>query len=230
VSLGIGDIIKPIQDALTPIGNTLGDAWQFVLGDRFAAWRLTNAAKIQVKVNEQVQALGLKLNTAKIPERYALAWFEEATKQDEDEIQTLFAKLLTKASNGDEDALDRRLIGILGQLTPYDAKAFKALCEFQPTWDESTEQKELREKLLWKRWTEKYAGHIFDSASHERRTRCIEHLFNIGLIDKEISIAPDRFRSTYRVDSRGGIPDMKYEAIIEFKLTALGASLYIATR
>jgi hypothetical protein len=228
--LNVNDIIKPVQDALTPVGNTLSDTWQFVLGDRIAAWRLTNAAKIQLKVNEQVKALGLTLNAAKIPERYAFAWFDEATKQDEDEIQTLFAKLLAKASTGDEDALDRRLIGILGQLTPYDAKAFKALCEAQITWSVDTDRDALREHLLWKRWPGEYVGHIFDSESHESRTRCVEHLFNIGIIDKKINVAADRFCSTYRVDSRGGIPDMKYEAIVEYKLTVLGVSLYIATR
>ena len=34
---------------------------------------------LQVKANEEAGRLGLSLNTARIPERYAFAWFEEAT-------------------------------------------------------------------------------------------------------------------------------------------------------
>ena len=35
MGLGIGEIVKVAQDSLAPVGNTLGDAWQIVLGDRF---------------------------------------------------------------------------------------------------------------------------------------------------------------------------------------------------
>lgn len=46
---------------------------------------MTNAAAIQKAVDAEVKALGLRVDCAKIPERYALTWFEEATKQDEAE-------------------------------------------------------------------------------------------------------------------------------------------------
>jgi len=148
--ISVGEIIKPIQETLAPVGNTLGDAWQALIGDRVGVWRLRNAAKLQTKVNDEVRALGLKLNTSRIPERYALAWFEEATKQDEDDIQDLFAKLLAKASAGDDDALDRRHIGILTQFTPIDAQVFDMLCQYRKR--PNMTKRDVSNSLSFMRW------------------------------------------------------------------------------
>lgn len=122
MTIDVTKMIEPVQTALAPAGGTLSEAWAAVIGDRIAAWRLKNAAALQVEVNRQCAELGLKLDRAKIPERYAVAWFEEATKQDEPEIRILFARLLAKAANGDPAAGDRRLIEIVGRLTPLDAR------------------------------------------------------------------------------------------------------------
>lgn len=43
-------------------------------------------------MNVEVGKVGLNLDRSKIPERYAFAWFEEETKQDEPENQELFAR------------------------------------------------------------------------------------------------------------------------------------------
>ena len=112
------DATDIVKDVSQPFTSSLSDAWQWLLGDRIAAWRLQNAAKIQVKVNTKLAALGLKTVPARIPERYAMAWFEEATKQDEPEIQDLFARLLANAAAGDEDAADRRHLEIVARFVP----------------------------------------------------------------------------------------------------------------
>lgn len=122
-------IVKPLNDVTEPLTTSLSDAWSAVLGDRIAAWRLRNAAKLQVTVNAELNRLGLSLNDAKIPERYAFAWFDEATKQDEPEIQELFARLLAKASTGDENACDRRNLDILTRMTPTDARVMAWMFE-----------------------------------------------------------------------------------------------------
>lgn len=131
MTIDVTKMIEPVQTALAPAGGTLSEAWAAVIGDRIAAWRLKNAAALQVEVNRQCAELGLKLDRAKIPERYAVAWFEEATKQDEPEIRILFARLLAKAANGDPAAGDRRLIEIVGRLTPLDARVLTGLL---PVW------------------------------------------------------------------------------------------------
>lgn len=118
----IGEIIKPIAAALA-VPATLSDAWHAVIGDRITVYRLNNMMKLQPKIFENARKYGLSLNTAKIPDRYAFSWFEEATKQDEEEIQELFARLLAQAAAGNEDAADRRHIEVIGRLTPDDAVA-----------------------------------------------------------------------------------------------------------
>ena len=109
------DIVKSAKEVVSSnaVAGSLTDAWQAILGDYIATWRLTNAAKTQVKAQKKFKELGLRPNIDRIPERYAITWFEEASKQDEDEIQELFARLLARAAAGNEDALDRRNLEIV---------------------------------------------------------------------------------------------------------------------
>ncbi|RYD94262.1 MAG: hypothetical protein EOP61_21985 [Sphingomonadales bacterium] len=124
MALQITNIVESARQTLAPVGNTLSDTWAALIGDRVAAWRVKNAAAIQMAVDGEVKALGLKIDRAKIPERYAMTWFEEATKQDEPEIHQLFARLLARAAAGDEDAADRRHLEVLTHFTPKDAQVF----------------------------------------------------------------------------------------------------------
>lgn len=125
MSLDVTKIVAATGAALSPIGTTLGDTWSALVGDRVAAWRVKNAAALQEAVQAEIAARGLKLDRSKVPERYALTWFEEATKQDEPEIQTLFARLLVGAAGGCPDATDRRHLEMLTRFTPLDAQCFQ---------------------------------------------------------------------------------------------------------
>jgi hypothetical protein len=130
--LGAKEVAGITKDFLAPVGGTLSDAWRGLIGDRVSHWRLRNAMKLQVKTNEEAKRLGLALNNDRIPERYAFAWFEEATKQDEPELQSLFARLLVRAAAGEEEAGDRRFIAVLKELTPIDAAVFQRIYSSQP--------------------------------------------------------------------------------------------------
>lgn len=92
--LDISTIVQTGLATVTGAGLTLTDTWQALIGDRQAAYRLMNAMKLQPKIQAELKKSGLKLNSAKVPDRFAFAWFEEATKQDEDEIQNIFANCL----------------------------------------------------------------------------------------------------------------------------------------
>jgi hypothetical protein len=120
------NIISGAKEVISsgPVAGSVSETWAAIIGDKIANWRLVNAAKLQLKVQREFKKLGLEPNTDKIPERYAITWFEEASKQDEDEIQDLFARLLARAASGDDDALDRRNIEIVSKLTPNDAALF----------------------------------------------------------------------------------------------------------
>ena len=126
-------IVKPVTDATEPVakamGGTLADFWQGVLGDRVAAWRIRNAASVDQKLRADLASKGLELDTANLPEGMAFRWFQRATEADEPEIQDLFAKLLANAANGNEDALRKRNIDLVSNLTPDDARLVEFIAE-----------------------------------------------------------------------------------------------------
>jgi hypothetical protein len=129
---GAKEIAEIAKEFLAPVGGTLNDVWQGLVGDRISHFRLKNAMSLQKATNAEASRLGLTLNSARIPDRYVFAWFEEATKQDEPEIQILFARLLARAASGDSDAEDRRLISVLKEMTPNDAAIFQRMYSDQP--------------------------------------------------------------------------------------------------
>lgn len=104
------------------IGNTLADVWQGIVGDRIAAWRILNAGEVSRQVSQKLAKSGVTLDRSKISDRFAFAWFEEASKQDEPELQELFATLLANAALGIPDALEKRNIDLISRMGPKDAQ------------------------------------------------------------------------------------------------------------
>lgn len=175
MGIDVTKMIEPAKELARPMVATLSDTWAAVIGDRVAAWRLKNAAALQLKVNEEVGKLGLKLDRSKIPERYAFSWFDEATKQDEPEIQGLFARLLARAAAGDEDALDRRHLEVLSRLTPTDAAVLQRIvAKCKPSEGDSS----IDGLMLW-RERDECAGN-FDMT--------MEHLVTLGVIERRFTL------------------------------------------
>lgn len=205
MGVNIADIVSVATKPLVPLGLTLSDTWAALIGDRVATWRLTNAAHLQAAAKVQMQALGLKLDHSKVPERYALAWFEEATKQDEPELHELFARLLARAAAGDDDALDRRHLEILTHLTPQDAEVFRWFVEDVASSPFSWEE----EYKVWSR-VKKELG--------EGSWMSIEHLMALGVIER-------RFDSVKKDEDYNG---ESWTALSELTATERGMSLYRA--
>jgi hypothetical protein len=223
MAVDITQILEPVKHALGPVGTSLSEAWSAVIGDRIAAWRLTNAAALQVAVNAEVSKLGLRLERSKIPERYAFAWFEEATKQDEPEIQQLFARLLARAAAGDEDAADRRHLEILTRLTPMDAKVMEWLFReagYPP------KHPSMGEYAAWK-GARKDLG--------EAASISMEHLINLGVFERLFTLKQDGWVSEWETIEPGtrigsfvkGLED-KLTIDSELSATERGMSLYKA--
>lgn len=209
MAIDVTQIVEPVRNALSPVGASLSEAWSAVIGDRIAAWRLKNAAQLQTAVNAEVAKLGLKLDRSKIPERYAFAWFEEATKQDEPEIQKLFARLLARAAAGDEEAADRRHLEILTRLTPMDARVMDWL--FQNGGD-----------------PHRHAGMVeYEAWSRLRRevgeaaSLSLEHLIALGVFERLYSIKG--VESPFARE-----PSDSLEVHAELSATERGVSLYRA--
>lgn len=159
------------------IRGSLSEGWQALLGDRIAAFRLVNAAKTQIKVQKKLENLGLKPNIDRIPERYAITWFEEATKQDEEDIQELFADLLANAASGNEAALDRRNLEIVSKLTPNDAALFDELC--RGSWG----ARRILNTLCWEEGV-RYFGNKPTKVDIDRFNRSFEHLITVGILSR----------------------------------------------
>jgi hypothetical protein len=128
-----GELFPIISDAAEPlgkaVGGTLADTWQAIIGDRVTAWRIRNAVGVDKKLRASLAETGVKLNVEKLPEGFAFRWFERATETDEPEIQELFAKLLANAASGSEDALRKRNVELVSNLTPEDARLLSYVAE-----------------------------------------------------------------------------------------------------
>ena len=223
MAIDVTQIIEPTRRALGPVGASLSDAWSAVIGDRIAAWRLKNAASLQVAVNDEIAKLDLQLDRSKIPERYAFAWFEEATKQDETEIQQLFARLLARAVAGDDDAADRRNLEILTHFTPMDAKV---LAWFFRECGHPRRYASLSESEAWKGLRGEFG---------EKSSLSLDHLIALGVLERQFSLRTQG--NTYRWETiEAGsrldrfVDDLSDKLMIDCDLaaTSRGVSLYHA--
>lgn len=220
MSIDPTNIVKSAQTVVASdaVTGSLSDAWQAILGDRIAAWRLANAAKTQIKVQEKFDKLGLKPNTDRIPERYAITWFEEASKQDEEEIQDLFARLLANAAAGKEDALDRRNIEIVTKLTPNDAALFQELAE--GGWG-ARRQGNI---YYWEEGRTIF-NHKPTNVKIESFNRSFEHLITVGILSR-ITQAEER------LNDRSLTHGPRIQTVVKnvVVLTETGRSLYEAVK
>ncbi|OYY78968.1 MAG: hypothetical protein B7Y43_03575 [Sphingomonas sp. 28-62-20] len=197
--LDIEAIVKPLTDLAEPVVGTISDTWQAVIGDRIAVWRLMNALNLQKKVSEQLLSNGLIINSTQIPERYAFAWFEKATEQDEPEIQELFARLLARAAEGDADAIDRRHIDTLASFTPTDAVVMKKFYEHgcdrprQMFDDEEIDPQIEMDETHFHFSIKKEMGSI-------NAWKAIEHLLVLGVIERSFEPHQDTLSTAF---SRG---------------------------
>jgi hypothetical protein len=217
-------IVQTGLGAVAGVGLSLTDTWQALIGDRIAAWRLTNALKMQPKIDAELKKAGVKLNAAKVPDRYAFAWFEEATKQDEDEIQELFAKLLAQAAAGNEDALDRRLLEIVTRMTPDDAKVFKAI------YDNISWKRYEKKSIYLTSWSWENVRRAANGAIVSDPQKTIEHLTTIGLmsegIDLDIKAIGAAISSAFQNNRPPDIRNIQLKHRAE--ATQIGISLYVA--
>jgi hypothetical protein len=131
----------------------------------------------QIKVEKEFDRRGLKPNNDRIPERHAITWFEAASKQDEDEIQDLFARLLAQAAIGNEAALDRRNLKIVSKLTLNGAALFQELADGgwgankvgnTYSWDESM----------------RFFTYKPTAVNVEKFSRSFEHLISVGILSR----------------------------------------------
>lgn len=223
------DATQIVNDVSKPFTGSLADAWQWLMGDKISHWRLQNAAKLQIKTSQELAALGLKVIPGNIPDRYAFAWFEEATKQDEDEIQTLFARLLAKAATGDQEALDRRLLEIVSRMVPGDAVVLNFFFECELVEKSYGRDKsditdlEVDEYQFFKAVRDKFSKQAWLS---------VEHLMALGVLDKRHNINSDSLTEallSLQADRFEGQVFLRYgsrpELVVEARIGSMGVGM-----
>jgi hypothetical protein len=197
-----GEVAKAIIGAPA---NSIADIYGVVLGDRIANWRLTNVIRAHAKVQAEAEKAGLKMLATKIPERFAYSWFEEVSRQDDDDLQTLFARLLARAADGRIGA-DERLVRMLSLMTPPDALVFQAFFERPPTplRGPTNEIYQDRSRSIGL----PRFKHAVEQLWPDQAGRSLEALENIGCLRRSIQIGKTGFAYTPRMtmDSTRG-PD-----------------------
>ncbi|WP_198283235.1 DUF6602 domain-containing protein [Sphingomonas sp. PAMC 26617] len=206
--LDVTGIVAPARLSPATISAALSESWTALIGDRATAWRIDNAATIQKAVSAEIGAFGPNVDHVRIPERYALVWFEEATKQDEPEIQQLFARLLVRAAAGDQDAADRRHLETLSRFTPKDAEVF----EWYFAQERPGTTKYTPEHDVWKTVRAELGDDAWLS---------IEHLMALGMLERRVDTVA---RET---DFRG---KEELSTTTDLTPTESGMSLYRAVR
>lgn len=126
-------IVKSAQEIVTDtpvskaISYTLSDVWNAIVGDSVSAWRMRRVIPIQKAVEKQASENGVKIAFDKLPEHYALRWFEASTQSEEsDEITEIFARLLVESCGGNKDALRTILLEKVASFSAADAIIFGA--------------------------------------------------------------------------------------------------------
>lgn len=145
----------PSKKFFDEVGTTLADGWGALIGDRVSTYRLRNAAKLNEKLRAHLEQMDKKPVWDRVPDRFAVSWFDAATQEDDEDIQDLFAKLLANAATGGGDASVRRNIDLVAALSSTSAKFLQRV--YEEYWRSS-------EKLK----PEKF--HLDDFASFERLT------------------------------------------------------------
>ena len=195
--------LLPIVKAMTPeeaksaVGGTLAEVWHALIGDRVSAYRMRNAAQISKKLAAILDEGGHTVNWERVPDRFAITWFEQATKEDEPSIQDLFATLLSRAAQGCEDALEKRNVDIVARLSPSDAKLLQAIYEEYSSKYAETKVGEI--------WLDSRADFTLTSEGRDIDQQSYENLQNLGIIDAKPIASLDTSQMTRWLHGQTGM-------------------------
>lgn len=94
--------------------------------DPLKEYRKQRLHRLQQKTEAILSAGGVQ-ETRYVPPKVAVALFEEASLEDDDDLHTLWAKLLATAMTDGEAEVERKYVSILADLTRADAEVFQAI-------------------------------------------------------------------------------------------------------
>jgi hypothetical protein len=116
-------------DAVAKLGtfvdNVFGNAIKNglgLIGDKLAYYRLERAIELQQKVENRLKEKGISAKKY-VPVSFGLPVFEKASIEEDDDLQRLWANLLTNAMDpAYRGKISRNFISILSDIEPVDAR------------------------------------------------------------------------------------------------------------
>lgn len=121
--LGLGAVAA---SAATLIGKVVGRPASEVaelLADHVRAWRVSNLVALAQKTEEKLRSRGINVGIQALPTSLGFAVIEAASREDDDEIQDLWANLLANNSDpGLEVHINKTVIEVVRQLAATDAR------------------------------------------------------------------------------------------------------------
>lgn len=117
--------------AITGVGKVVLEPFVPLFGaltDRANAVRYRNAIRIAQKTEAFARENGLFAPTRELPLSFSVPLLNRATLEDDDELQTLWAKLIANAADvSTEMELRTAYVSMLGEMSAFDARNLAAL-------------------------------------------------------------------------------------------------------
>lgn len=126
-ALGLAEPV--VQTACRLVENLLGPASREaggLLQDQFRAWRVANRQRIAVKADARLTEMGLPPRV--LPAGFLLPLLEQCGDAEEDELQDMWARLITGAIQSDDHVV-RLHVETLRQMSRQDAIVFKEVVD-----------------------------------------------------------------------------------------------------
>ncbi|HSX32520.1 MAG TPA: DUF2806 domain-containing protein [Candidatus Saccharimonadales bacterium] len=98
-----------------------------IVGDHIAMWRWQNAAKIIERARKFAETHSISPN--KIPSKFLVEFMDNASVEEEETLQDIWAKILAKESDNPE-TFSLRTLNILKLMNKSDAQNFSVLTKF----------------------------------------------------------------------------------------------------
>jgi Abortive infection alpha len=119
-------VLKLLGKPASEMGELLRDVVQ--------GWRLSNLTRTAEKLERILKERGLGVELKPLPTGVALALVEAVSREDEEDVQRLWAQLLANHADPNRSLeLDKDVIEIVRQLTSVDARVLEYLA--QPHYD-----------------------------------------------------------------------------------------------
>jgi hypothetical protein len=175
---------KAVQKAI-PLTNRLGNFIGSIigpaaiglgglLGDEMKAWRAANLERIAYKWSQKRKRRGIHPEIIKLlPFREAIGVIDAASKEDDDDVQELWARLIDNATNPDSKLeINKMHIELINSLNGIEACVLRAIFAWHDD-DFRDENKQSRWKAAMKRWPK---------LSSDQLRLCMQNLQRLGIV------------------------------------------------